>query len=212
MYMTYHEISKFIVAMTIMVNPLSSLSIFLQLTGKYPIPHQRHIAKMTMIAITVIMIITLWIGNALLDLLGISIPSFRVAGGLILLLIGFSMLQSRESPISHTHEDDVAAEEKHSIAIVPLALPIIIGPGAMTTLIIAAGDHPQTLSKIWMSLICLSLGLIMGVTMYYGAPVANFVGESVMKVVTRIMGMIIMAIAVGMLANGLAGLFPILQP
>lgn len=209
--MTYSDIIKFIVAMTIMINPLSSLSIFLQLTHRFTLAHQRNVAKMTMIAITTIMIVTLWIGNGLLELLGITIPSFRFAGGLILLIIGFSMLQSKESAVSHTSEDDEAAKGKHSIAIVPLALPIIVGPGAMTTLIIAAGDFPALLSRFWMTLICVGLGAGMGIIMYYGVPVANFVGASVMKVVTRIMGMIIMAIAVGMLADGMRGLFPVLQ-
>lgn len=211
MYMTYNEIIKFIVAMTIMINPLGSLSIFLQLTNRFPIENQRHIARITAITIATIMVITLWTGNQLLDLLGISIASFRVTGGLILLMIGFSMLQSKESSVSHTHEDDVAAQERHSIAIVPLALPIIVGPGAITTLIIAAGDFPQVLSKVGMTFICLALGLGMGLIMYFGRQVADFVGTSVMKVVTRIMGMIIMAIAVGMLASGISGLFPVLR-
>lgn len=209
--MTYNELIKFIVAMTIMINPLSSLSIFLQFTDKFPTMQQRHIAKTTMMAITIIMVVTVWTGKELLEILGITIPSFRFAGGLILLTIGFSMLQSRESAVNHTTEDDEAAKERHSIAIVPLALPIIIGPGAITTLIIASGDFPQLMSKVLMTLICLGLGLGMGTIMYYGNPIANFVGTSVMKVVTRIMGMIIMAIAVGMLADGISGLFPILQ-
>lgn len=208
--MTYSEIIKFIVAMTIMINPLSSLSIFLQFTGKVSILQQRIIAKNTALAITIIMLVTLWTGKELLELLGITIPSFRFAGGLILLIIGFSMLQSRESAVNHTSEDDEAAKERHSIAVVPLALPIIIGPGAITTLIIAAGDFPQLTSTFLMSLICTALGLFMGIFMYYASPIANFVGVSVMKLVTRIMGMIIMAIAVGMLADGVKGLFPIL--
>jgi multiple antibiotic resistance protein len=209
--MTYSETIKFIVAMIIMINPLSSLSIFLQLTKKSALSKQRHIAKIATLAITIIMLMTLWTGEDLLDLLGITIPSFRFAGGLILLLIGLSMLQSKESATNYTSEDDEAAKERDSIAVVPLALPIIIGPGAITTLIIAAGDYPQFLSKLWMSLICLLLGLGMGIVMYFGVPIANFVGISVMKVVTRIMGMIIMAIAVGMLADGILGLFPLLH-
>ena len=208
--MTYNEIIKFIVAMTIMINPLSSLSIFLQFTGKTSLTAQRHTAKTTAFAITIIMLVTLWSGNQLLSLLGITIPSFRFAGGLILLMIGFSMLQSKESPTNHSSEDDEDAKERESVAVVPLALPIIIGPGAITTLIIAAGDYPQLLDKALMSIICAALGLIMGVFMYFGSPIANFVGTSVMKLVTRIMGMIIMAIAIGMLAQGTKGLFPIL--
>jgi multiple antibiotic resistance protein len=209
--MTYSETIKFIVAMLIMINPLSSLSIFLQLTTKATLQEQRYIAKITTFAMITIMLATLWTGQSLLEILGISIPSFRFAGGFILLLIGLSMLQSRESPLNFTSEDDEAAKERHSIAVVPLALPIIIGPGAITTLIIAAGDHPQWLSKLSMSLACLTLALGMGVIMYFGAPIARFVGTSVMKVITRIMGMIIMAIAVGMLADGLSGLFPMLR-
>lgn len=209
--MTYAETIQFTVAMIIMMNPLGSLSIFLQLSNKLSLIKQRKIALTTTIAITVIMLVTLWSGKALLDLLGITISSFRCAGGIILLLMGLSMLQSKESPVRHTPEDDEAAKEKESIAVVPLALPIIIGPGSISTLIIAAGDFPQLLNKAWMSLICLFLGTSMGLLLYFASPIANFVGESVIKVVTRIMGMVIMAIAMGMLADGLTGLLPALR-
>jgi multiple antibiotic resistance protein len=125
--------------------------------------------------------------------------------------MGLSMLQSKESAVRHTTEDDEAAKESHSIAVVPLALPVIIGPGSISTIIIATGDYPDLINKSLISLICLLLALGMGTMLYFARPIANFVGVSVMKAVTRIMGMIIMAIAVGMLANGLIGLFPALQ-
>lgn len=209
--MTYAETIKFIVAMIIMINPFGSLSIFLQMTNQATLARQRKIAKITTITITIIMLITLWSGKELLEILGITIPSFRFAGGIILLLIGLSMLQAHESPLNHTEEDDEAAKGRHSIAIVPLALPVIIGPGAITTLIIAAGDYPQLLSRLWVSVICVVLGLGMGAFLYFGSTIAKFVGMSVIMVVTRIMGMIVMAIAVGMLADGLMGLFPMLH-
>lgn len=209
--MNYADTVKFLVAMIIMMNPLGSLSIFLQLTHRFTLTHKRKTAIKCGISITIIMIITIWLGAQLLDLLGITIASFRCAGGLILLLTGFSMLQSKESPISHTPEDDIAAEERSSIAIVPLALPIIIGPGAMSTLIIATSDFPHMAYKLWLSLLCLFLAVGMFVLLYFGSIIAKFVGESVIKVITRIMGMIIMAIAVGMLMDGLIGLIPALQ-
>jgi len=209
--MTSSETVKFIVAMIIMMNPLGSLSIFLDLTTKSTFIAQRKMAITTGITILIIMLSAIWTGKDLLNLLGITIPSFRVAGGLILLLMGLSMLQSKESPVSHTAEDDAAARERHSVAIVPMALPVIIGPGAISTLIIAAGDYPQLVSKIWISLLCLLLTLGMGFMLYFAVPIARLVGVSIIKVITRIMGMIIMAIAVGMLANGLMGLFPALS-
>jgi multiple antibiotic resistance protein len=209
--MTYADAIKFTVAMIIMMNPLGSLSIFLQLSERLHLRDQRKIALKAMMAITIIMLATLWTGEELLDLLGITIPSFRFAGGIILLLMGLSMLQSKESAVSHTPEDDEAAKDSHSIAIVPIALPLIIGPGSISTLIIAAEDYPQLLNRFSLSLICCLLGLGMGTLLYFASPIARVVGPSVIKVVTRIMGMVIMAIAVGMLADGLTGLIPALR-
>lgn len=209
--MTYASLVKFMVAMTIMMNPLGSLSIFLQLTAGKSIVRQRKTATQCGIAIAVITLVSIWLGSQLLDVMGITISSFRFAGGIILLLTGLSMLQSKESPINHTPEDDVAAEDKNSIAIVPLALPIIVGPGAMSTLIIASIDFPDSINKIWLTAVCLFLSLGIYLMLYFAPTIARLVGESVIKLITRIMGMIIMAIAVGMLANGLIGLIPALH-
>lgn len=208
--MVYSEIVKFLVAMIIMMNPLGSLSIYLQLTRRASLRYQRKTAIRCWIAISVIMIVTLLIGKEMLDLLGITLPSFRFAGGIIMLLVGLSMLQSQESPLSHTHADDVAAEQRDSIAVVPMALPTIIGPGSMTTLILASNDYPYSLHKLVLCFLCLLLAASMGLILYFGSTIANFVGDSVIKVITRVMGMFIMAIAVGMLASGLMGLFPAL--
>jgi multiple antibiotic resistance protein len=207
----YTETVTFLVAMIIMMNPLGSLSIFLQLTKKFSSRHQRKIAIKCGFAMVTIMVVAIWIGSQLLDFLGITIDSFRFAGGIIILLTGLSMLESKESPISHTPEDDVAAEEQSSIAIVPLALPITIGPGAISTLIIASTDYTSFFYKTWLSGLCVVLAFGMFLMLFYGHTVAKFVGESAIKTITRIMGMIIMAIAVGMLATGLTGLIPALK-
>lgn len=209
--MSYADTVKFLVAMIIMLNPLGSLSIFLQLTHNFPLAHQRKTAIKCGFAITLIMVITLWLGSQFLELLGITLPSFRFAGGIILLLVGLSMLQSQESPSNYTPADDAAAVQRDSIAVVPLALPIIIGPGAISTLVIASTDFPNFTHKVWLSFLCIILAIGMFIVLYFAPTVARLVGESVIKVITRIMGMTIMAIAVGMLANGLCGLIPALN-
>lgn len=208
--MGYTVTMKFILAMVIMMNPLGSLSIYLDLTNRYSRTKQRKTALKSGIAMILIMVMSIWAGSQVLDFMGITISSFRVVGGIILLLVGLSMLQSQESPLNHTPADDAAAEERHSIAVVPLALPIIIGPGAISTLVLASNDSGSVDHRVWLSIICVFLALSMTFVLYYGNYISKFVGESVMKLVTRIMGMIIMAIAVGMLANGLVGLFPVL--
>lgn len=209
--MTYADTVKFLVSMIIMMNPLGSLSIFLQLTGKSSVKKQRKIALNCSLGVLVIMVVTLWIGNDLLSLLGITIDSFRFAGGIILLLTGLSMLQSKESPMSHTPDDDVAAEERHSVAIVPMALPVIMGPGSISTLILASSDYPTFFLQLWLTLLCVGLTVTVGLILYFGGTIAKIVGDSVIKVITRIMGMLIMAIAAGMLASSLNGLIPALR-
>ncbi len=206
--MSNSDFITFTVAMIIMMNPLGSLSVFLQLTKSYRRPEQKKTAVAAALAMATIMLITLWLGEEMLHLFGITLSAFRCAGGLILLLMGLSMLQSQESPVSHTQADDIAAKNQDSIAVVPLALPLVVGPGAMSTIIIYAGDASALYDKISMAFICLLLAAGMGVILLFGHSIARFVGQSVIKVVTRIMGMIIMAIAVEMLANGILGFVP----
>ena len=209
--MTYAETIKFVVAMIIMMNPLGSLSIFTQLTKKFSLYEKRKTATTCYVAMTIAMLVTLWIGQGLLDLLGITIASFRCAGGIILLLVGLAMLQSQESPLSHTPEDDQVVQKSASIAIVPMALPTIIGPGTISTLIIASNDYPIFVYKAWLSILCCLLALFMGLILYYSEWMVKTIGPSMVKVITRIMGMIIMAIAAGMFTSGLVGLIPALQ-
>jgi multiple antibiotic resistance protein len=209
--MTYADTVKFLVAMVIMMNPLGSMSIFLQLTYRSSFAYQRKTALKSGLAIAIIMVITLWLGSQTLELLGITIASFRFAGGIILLLIGLSMLQSEESPVIYSLGDDAAAGQRESVAVVPLAIPLIVGPGSISTLIIASNDYPDLLQKTWLSFLCILLAFFMCIILYFAPHVQRLVGESVIKVITRIMGMIIMAIAAGMLASGLIGLIPALS-
>lgn len=202
---------KFLVAMIIMMNPLGSLSIFMDLTTRYTTKQKRMVALKCGIAMVSFMVISIWIGDQLLDLFSITIDSFRFAGGLILLLVGLSMLQSKESPFNHNEGDEVDVKQRHSLAIVPLALPIIIGPGAISTLVLVANDYSDPAMKIWLSVLCIFLATAMGLLLYFADLIADFVGVAVMKVITRIMGMLLMAIAVGMLAHGLRGLIPALN-
>ncbi len=204
------NITKFLVEMIVMMNPLGSLSIFLQLTKGFAYKRQRIIALHASLAMIIIMFLTLWTGERLLDLLGISLSSFRFAGGIILLLMGLSMLQSQESSVNHSSDDNAAARESESIAVVPVALPLIIGPGAISTMIITVNDFSSTAQKLCLSSICLGLALSMGLLLYFAQPIARFVGASAIKVITRIMGMVIMSVAAGMLSEGLIGLIPAL--
>jgi multiple antibiotic resistance protein len=94
---------------------------------------QRSTARQSAIAISIVLLVVLWAGHYLLDFFGINIPALETAGGIIVLGLGLSMLHSQKSGQSHSAEETAAASEKDSVAVVPIAIPIVAGPGAITS-------------------------------------------------------------------------------
>ena len=109
----------------------------------------------------------------------------------------------RGSPAEHA--DTVS---RTSIAVVPLAIPMVAGPGTMAAVLVAAQHHPSILSMVELSIVILGLSALIGLLFCFAAPLAKRLGESGMGVVTRVMGLILAAIAMGMLADGLRGMLP----
>jgi multiple antibiotic resistance protein len=148
-----------------------------------------------------------WAGEALLAFFGITVDTLRAAGGIIVLMIGLNML-SNKSDHRHSSEETDHAKQKSSIGIVPMAIPIVAGPGTMATVLVAAQQHEELLSKMEISIVVVLLSVATGVLLSFAAPISRYLGESGMGVVTRIMGMVLAAIAMGMLTEGLKGLLP----
>jgi len=126
---------------------------------------------------------------------------------IIVLLIGLHML-SNKSGHQHSPTELEDANTRASIAVVPLAIPIVAGPGTMAAVLVAAQQHPSILSKVEMSIVILALAALSGLLFRFAAPISKRLGKSGMGVVTRVMGMILAAIAMGMLADGLKGMLP----
>jgi len=143
----------------------------------------------------------------MLEFFGITIDSLRAAGGVIVLLIGLQMLFNK-SEHKHSSAELEDAKLRTSIAVVPLAIPIVAGPGTMATVLVAAQQHPSVLSKIEISIVIVALAALCGLFFSFATPISKWLGESGMGVVTRVMGMVLVAIAMGMLADGLKGLLP----
>jgi multiple antibiotic resistance protein len=157
----------------------------------------------------VTLLIVTWTGGLLLKCFGIDIHELRAAGGIIVLLIGLSMLRSDTSH-SQTPNEAADSASQDQVAIVPLVIPIVAGPGAMATAIIAAEHNPGIWSKIELSIAVIALAALVGALFAYSRPIATKLGKSGMGVVTRVMGMILTAIAMGILADGIKGMLPVL--
>jgi multiple antibiotic resistance protein len=200
-------LASFVAALFSMMDPIGNVGVFAGLTADRPANEAKRIAWSCAAAITVTLLIIAWAGSFFMGFFGITIDSLRAAGGVIVLIIGLQMMfnQSghRQSPAES--ED---AKGRTSIAVVPLAIPLVAGPGTMATVLVAAQQHASVLSRVEISIVIVGLAALTGLVFSFAAPISKRLGASGMGVVTRVMGLILAAIAMGMLATGLKGLLP----
>jgi multiple antibiotic resistance protein len=190
-----------------MMNPIGNVGVFAGMTTDRPADETRRIAWTCAGAIAITLLVVAWSGALLLDFFGITVDSLRAAGGVIVLLIGLHML-SNQSGHQHSPAELEDAKPRPSIAVVPLAIPIVAGPGTMAAVLVAAQQHPSVLSKFEISIVILAIAALSGLLFSFAAPISKRLGVSGMGVITRVMGMILAAVAMGMLADGLKGMLP----
>ena len=198
---------SFVATLFSMMNPIGNIGVFAGLTSDRSAAESRKIAWSCAFAVVVTLLIVAWAGPGLLAFFGVTVDSLRAAGGLIVLLIGLHMLFNK-SEHKHSSNELEDAQSRASIAVVPLTIPIVAGPGTMAAVLVAAQQESTILSKIEISLVIVGFSVLIGVLFSFASPIANRIGESGMGVVTRVMGMILAAIAMGMLAEGLKALMP----
>jgi multiple antibiotic resistance protein len=198
----------FAVAMLTITNPIGALAIFAGMTADRPDSEKKESAFKAAFAVAVILLIVTWAGKYVLEIFGITPPGLEVAGGVIIALMGLSMLHSKTSAMSHTKAEGDAAAASPSIAVVPMAMPIIAGPGGITTVILATHKFPSIEEKLLVSATCVAVAVIIWLCLYFAAPISRMLGVAGMNIVTRIMGIVLTVIAFQMLTAGLKTLLP----
>ena len=201
------ELGKFIAALFAIMNPATAIPVFLAVTEGDKTEKRRRIAISAGVAVAVILTISAFAGKPLLALFGISLASFEGAGGIIILLMALSMLKAEPSKVHHSPEEAKEGSETANPAIFPIAIPLLAGPGAISTVILfgdrlhGVGGYSIIIGGIFVMSIVLAISLAM-------APIlAKVLGKTGMNVVSRIMGMILAAIAVEMIASAFAKLW-----
>lgn len=196
-------------ALFAIVDPVGVIPIFLLATRGYTLAQSRLAARLAALTVLVVLTVFTFAGQIILDFFGIRLAAFSVAGGLLLLLLALSMVQAHVSPQRQTQDEAAEAEEKDAVGVVPLGVPLLAGPGAITHMIVASGavrDEPvqQAALLIPVTLVALSVWLA-----FHAAPaIEKRLGRTGIHVVTRLMGLIIAAISIEMIASGLGQLFP----
>lgn len=198
----------FLIAMIAITNPIGNAAIFIGMTADKTAQEQKQIAVSCFFSVLIILLVVAWGGHMLLVFFGISLGAIECAGGLILILIGLSMMKDKPGI---NKVETKKNKPKSSIAIVPLAIPIVAGPGAMATLI----AHAQNFHNIYYlsvtSLICLITALVVGVCFYFSAFIAKFLGPIGIQIALKVMGLVIISIAFQLLSSGLLEFFPVLS-
>jgi multiple antibiotic resistance protein len=199
------EYGKLLVALWALVHPVGAVPVFLTLTEKCP-AERRHIGCVAAIAVGVILILCVFVGQAFLLAFGIDIPSFRVAGGLLILFTAFAMMHMPEQRTQDTPED--AHEAPASVAVVPLAMPILAGPGAISTVIVYAHKSAALSHHVLICAVIVAVAVSTFVVFRLALGIGALLGRTGMRVFTQIMGLLIAAIAVEFITQGLAAIFP----
>jgi multiple antibiotic resistance protein len=187
------------------IAPLDVAMMFAALTVNETSQHRRVMAIRGTLTATIILVVFVLTGEMLLDVLGISLPAMRAAGGILLLLIGIDMVFARSSgAVTTTNEESREAELKKDISIFPLATPLIAGPGAMGAAILLTANEEGDISGIIIIIASLLAVLtITLITLLIAGKIQKYLGVIGLQVVTRIMGVLLAALAVQFIFDGI---------
>lgn len=200
-----HSISVFLAFFAVM-NPIANAAVFVGLTGDESPASRKKIALKSVTTAFFIVLLFCILGKAIFELFGISMPALRITGGVLIFLVGFHMLQGQPSKIHHPKQDPRAADSQGetSVAITPLAIPILAGPGTIATALnySATGSYLKgAMTVAVFSVLC----VITCAAFLSGDRLVGMLGKGGMDVVTRLMGLILAVVGTQMLIDGIHG-------
>ncbi len=205
--LNWTEYSKLLFGLLAITAPLGATPVFVSYVDHLDVKKKNQVALVTVITYFLILTVFNFTGDALLGFFGITLAAFQVAGGLLLLLSALEMLRSD----SGTDGADSAKKEDLnpiSIAIAPLAIPLLAGPGAISTVLIYAGLHPSSAHLILVALAILTVAVIIYLAFRGATTMGRFFNPTTTLIINKVMGMIIASIAIEFIMDGIAGHFP----
>jgi len=199
---------KFFVALVVIVNPVGALPLFVSMTANNNEIEKKQIARMASISVAVVLALSAILGQPILALFGITIASFKVGGAILILLMAIAMMHAAPTRQKQTPEEAEEAATKESIAVVPLAIPLLAGPGAISATIVYATERASLGHMGLIVLCCLLVAAIAWAFLRLATPVSIWLGETGVNIATRLMGLLLAAVAVEIFTSGLVVLLP----
>jgi multiple antibiotic resistance protein len=204
---SFNEYLRFVVTLTAVVDPFLAVPFFLAMTGERSLAERVRLARVVALTVFLVLAVSVFVGEALLNFIGASLPAFRVGGGLVLLLMALAMLNAQAGGVRQSKAEARELEEGELQGVVPLAMPLLAGPGAISTSIIAVerGSLVHQAAVIGcIGVVC----LVTWLTLRAAHRIAARMGTTGLNVATRILGLLLAAMAVQTMAVGLRQLFP----
>ncbi|MFA8442953.1 MarC family protein [Yoonia sp.] len=202
------ELPALIAAFTtlfIIIDPPGLAPVFIALTQGMTATHRRAIAIRAFLVAAGLMMVFLFLGEAVLGFIGISMDAFRIAGGILLFLTALDMLFQRRQARREDNAAEGQAEHHDDPSVFPLALPLIVGPGAITTVILLAGQAEGAADMGAIAGVIIAVLLIVLLAFFAAPAIERALGKTGLNIVTRVLGMLLAALAVQFVLDGLRG-------
>jgi multiple antibiotic resistance protein len=202
---------KMMIALLALTNPLGAVPVYIALTESQTSVERRRTARIAGFSMMLILLITMLVGAVVLLFFGITVASFRVGGGILVLILAIGMMQSRVSASRPGDDAATIAAERDSFAVVPLSLPLLSGPGSISAVILYADRNQTLLQHLALAAAIATVSLIAYLALRAAPWLSDRLGRTGINIVTRVMGLILAAIAIEFIAAGLKDLFPVLR-
>lgn len=210
--MDWPLIKSFFIAMVAIVNPLGKVPLYVQASAGQMRQARWLLALLVTVTAFAILLLSLLAGKSFLGLFGVDLASFRVGGGIVILLTGLSMMRGSAVDVSAEEEaEDSARRQARSRfrkVVVPLAMPILAGPGSISTAIVYSARTDGLLDYLWLSGVLVVVMLVVLGTLLLSRRVQRLFGDTALDILTRVFGLILAGIAVQLMVEGLGEIFP----
>jgi multiple antibiotic resistance protein len=184
------------------INPLSAAPMYLALTNGYTSEHRARTLRSAIVTAFVVLLLFALLGGTIFQVFGITIDAFRIAGGIIFFGIGMDMLQAKRSRVKTTVEEEIEATTKEEVGITPLGIPMLTGPGAITTVMVLM---TQATTGLRLTIVFAAVLVVLAITWSTLAAAPRLIvlfGQTGLNVVTRVMGLLVTVIAVQFIVDG----------
>jgi multiple antibiotic resistance protein len=205
------DIIKSFISLLALINPVGAIPFFLSLTSQQSVAEQRRTIRIASISVFCVIAVTTLLGQQIIRFFGISVGALQVGGGIIMLLMSINMLNAQVGNARSTPEERHEAEQKDSIAVVPLAIPLLTGPGSISTVLVYSASYPHWYERISLIVIGAVIAALCFGSLRLAEPIARWVGRTGINIGTRLMGLMLSALAVEFIVNGLKALLPNLK-